>query len=138
MKFPSTIYANPTIPEGFYWVKINNVLTEECGATRPRIWVELEVGPMHEQLAGTRLCSIIHPTEKAQFIFTNFVNSFRVKGGNVHDAIGRWATVMIYPAEYEGSKYSAIKFVYQQPQTRKNALEIEESESHGPVHAALF
>lgn len=130
-KFPSTIYLNPVLPPGFYWLKLVDVESEHCGAERPRLWLNFEVGPMHEGFARRHLCTIIHPTEKARFYYVNFVNAFRVVGMDFTGAIGRWASVAVAPAEFNGTTYSTLRFTHQPLPLRNSASQIEHAEAEG-------
>lgn len=129
MPFPSTIYMNPVVPQGYYFAKVRNVMTERVtGADRPKIWVELELGPMYREHSGRRFCVIIHPSEKAGYIYVNFLNSFRVTGARYEEAIGRWASVELCPAKYEKTHYSAVRFCHQLRVIRRQCLRLEEVE----------
>ena len=134
MKFPSTIYANPIVEPGYYWAKCVDVVPEHCGAERPRLWIQLELGPMHEGAAGVRLCTILHPTPAARYFFVNFLNAYRVHGLNYNEAIGRWASIQVYAAEYGATKYSAIKFTYQSLPLRIGAQRLERADAAGQLN----
>jgi hypothetical protein len=138
MRFPSTIYANPLIPHGYYWAKVTDLRIEHCGMERPRLWVELEIGPMHEEQRGLQLCSIIHPTAASVYFYSNFIHAFRISGMNYLEAIGRWASVEVHPAEYQGTEYSAVKYTHQPVPLRVEALRIEQAEKEGRLDEAAL
>jgi len=127
----SSIYHNPRIPDEYYNVKLVDLETEETGFDRPRLWIKLIVGPMHDKHSGTILYSIIHPTEAAIYFHKNFVNTFMVQGNRYHEAIGRWGCVEVYNAEHGKTKYSAVKYVYQPRDIRFRTAEIEQAERDG-------
>ena len=125
------IYINPLIPRGYYWVKVLDVRAEDCEAIRPRLYIRLQIGPMHEAVAGLTLNSIIQPSDAAKYYFINFLAAFRVAGLQYEQAIGRWASVEVYPAEYEGKEFSAVKYTYQAGLLKLHAIWIERAEASG-------
>ena len=104
------IYDNPLIDKGFYWVKVIDVRVEPCSGGWPRLHIRLQVGLMHEEIAGMVFTSVIHPSDASMCHRLNFLAAFRAPDFQYKDAIGRWSSVEIYPAEYGGTHYSAVRY----------------------------
>ena len=131
MPLKFNIYANPVIAPSFYWAKVVDLRAEQVDDGRPRLHIRLQIGPMHEAAAGLTLASIIHPTEAARFYFVNFVNAYRIAGPNYEQAIGRWASVQVSPAKYQGAEYSAVKYTHQPLLIRTKSIILERAEALG-------
>ena len=127
----SSIYRNPRLPQGYYFTKVIDIDTEEVGLDRLRIEVTLRVGSIHDQQAGTRLSSIIHPTGRAVYYFKNFISTFLVRGNRYFEAVNRWGCIEVYDAQHGKTRYSAVKYVYQPHSVRLRTHEIEEAEKEG-------
>jgi hypothetical protein len=131
MPLKFNIYANPVIAPGFYWAKVVDLRAEQVDEGRPRLHIRLQIGPMHEGAAGLTLASIIHPTDAARFFYINFMNAYRIAGTNYEQAIGRWASVGVYTADYQGTRYSAVRYTHQPLLIRTNAIILERAEALG-------
>jgi hypothetical protein len=129
-----SIYANPVIVPGFYWSKVVDLRAEQVGEGRPRLSARLQIGPMHEAAAGVTLASIIHPTDAARFFYINFMNAYRIAGTNYEQTIGRWASVGVYTADYQGTRYSAVRYTHQPLLIRTNAMILERAEALGTIN----
>lgn len=127
----SSIYRNPQIPAGYYFVKLIDINTEELGLTRPRIWVKLRIGPMYPPESGQHLHSIIHPTDRAIYFYKTFVSTFIIRGNRYHEAINHWGCIEVFDAQHGKTKYSAVKYVYQPLNIRLKVDEIEQDERDG-------
>jgi len=126
----SSIYRNPIIPEGYYYLKVIDIQTEpyqDC--VMPRIQVRLQPHPDDGFDKELTLSAIVYPTEKAKYFMLNFLNTFLENDEtNVEKVLHRWGCVRVYTAEYGESQYSAIKWIYQTPITRRNIEHIYEEE----------
>lgn len=126
--------TTPRIPQDYFFVKVNDLQTEDIGLTRPRIWVKLRIGPMHKDQSGTHLYSIIHPTDASIYYYKNFVDTFLISGNRYHEAINRWGSIRVLDAKYDKTKYSAVQYHYQTHDVRFKLMAIEEAERQGQLH----
>ena len=131
----SAIYRNPRIPPGYYFAKVVELDTENiAGYDRPLVFVRVKIDPEHGLGDHVVLANIIHPTEGSKFYYANFVSTFI--GFETHDlrlALNRWGSIEVYDAEYQGTKYSAVKWTYQTRQVRSKIEEIYRREQERPV-----
>ena len=126
----SSIYKNPRIRKGYYFVKVMDIATEELGLNRPRIYVELKIGPMHEE-SRTNLHSIIHATDAAVYFYKNFIFTFLIRNNRYHEAIGKWGCIEVLNAKYGETKYSTVKYVWQSRERRNQIYQIMQEEEQG-------
>ncbi|NLX22934.1 MAG: hypothetical protein GXY55_14875 [Phycisphaerae bacterium] len=132
----SCIYRNPTIPAGYYFAKIVQLDAEQiAGYERPRIQVCLLIHPRHEVGDDVYLHAIIHPTEQSVFRWVNFRDTFLGEDEVLLDAVGRWGRVAVEDAEYQGTQYSSIKWIYQTPLARLQVRRIAREEREGKMLA---
>ena len=110
----SEIYANPIIPEKYYFVQLEDMQLEYVGTSRPRIMAYLRVAPVYEEsVNGKRFASIVHETARADAIFEAFWATFVTPGDDLRDGIGKFGSVKVKPAEYNGTRYGVVGYVRQ-------------------------
>ena len=126
----SLIYRNKRIPKGYYFAKVTDIATEELGQNRPRIYVALKIGPMHEE-GGTILHSIIHATDASIYFYKNFVFTFLIRGNRFHEAIGKWGCIEVCNAKYDETRYSTVKYIWQPWRVRTQTHQIAQEEQQG-------
>jgi hypothetical protein len=126
----SAIYRNPRIAAGYYIVKVMDVIEESTGDEHPRVQVRLKL--YDEKVRGTELTSIIHSSEKCQFHHKNFIATFRIDAPHSF-AIGKWGCIEVKDAEYNGTKYSSVKYICQKPHVKKKFIDLEIKDGKGEV-----
>jgi len=126
----SAIYRNPRITAGYYIVKVMDVIEESTGDEHPRVQVRLKI--YDEQVRGTELTSIIHSTERCQFHHKNFITTFRIDAPH-RFAIGKWGCIEVKDAEYNGTKYSSVKYICQKPEVKQKFIALEIKDEKGEV-----
>jgi hypothetical protein len=129
----SCIYQNPVLPHGFYWAKCLDVDVKREGDQLATLWALLRIHPQYEPPAGaTQLKAIVHNTPKASYLLTNFYMTFRTSKG-WYDAVGRWGSVEVIPAEYKGTHYGLVRFCYQPFSIVHHTLAIEKADENGEI-----
>jgi hypothetical protein len=119
------IYSNPQIPEGYYFVKLIEVETEDLGFDFPKILAKMKILPNQGINENALFSVIIHPSQKAEYHLKNFRSTFpQWDSSNEAPRLGQIGSVKIYDAEYKGRKYSAVKFVYQSREVKRRIREI--------------
>jgi len=122
------IFYNPIITPGYYYAKIINLKTEESDFHFPKLLIYLKLHPDYN-LANIILASIIHPTINSEIHFENFWKTYGVLGdGSYSDCRERYGSIQVYNAEYNGSEYSAVKYVYQPIPIRMKACRLTREE----------
>ena len=108
------LFKNPIIPEGYYFAKILNIDTEPSNYIYPKILLKLQLHQKYELGSNNIFYSIIHPTDDSYYHYKNFFNSFmlRQETDKLEEAIGAWGSVEICNSEFNDTKYSTVKFVY--------------------------
>jgi hypothetical protein len=126
----SSIYHNPIVPEGYYYVQVVHLETDDVsGCKKPRILVELEPWWEHDLDSDTRFSAIVYPTESARFYYENFQNTF-LKNPNepVEQALHRWGCVQILNTRYNQTEYSSVKWIRQIQAAKKTIAHILKQE----------
>jgi len=129
----SDLYSNPIIKPGMYLAKFLRVKasTREDGATTLNI--EVVIDHHGSEIDGTKLVAIVHSNEKAKKFFDAFLQAFRVTDTTVQQAVGRYAAIWVYDAQYGGSFFSAVRFPLQTFAVQKKVIEIEAEEAAAKV-----
>lgn len=125
----SAIYRNPSIDPGHYMAKIERIETEDCGAAKPRVRVDLRLGQNDSVFDGQRFTAILHPSGKSEFLFDGLEDTFNIQNGCYREAVGRWGMVYIRDNQYQGTKHSVVKFYKQSDEERTAVKEIEATEA---------
>jgi hypothetical protein len=126
----SLIYHNPLIPPNFYYAKIVHIETEKAAFYYPKILVQLLIRPSDILPQEKTLVSIIHPTNNSRKHYDNFIETFLgYHDKDVTCALGRWGSIWVYDAEYQETKYSAVKYVYQPLWLKLSIMQIYEQET---------
>ena len=108
------IYHNPLIPPHFYFAKIIYVEAEPSDFYYPKTLIKLCLHSGYGITSEIILTSIIHPTHNSQEHFEKFAHTYLCYDENdIGKAIGRWGSIWVYDAEYNETKYSMVKFVWQ-------------------------
>lgn len=130
------ILKNPLIPAVFYFAKVLEVKTEEVGKKRPVICIKLRIGPFYDNDAyGAILTCIIHPVDGADKYHLGFIASFGLFA-TPHDykqAVGQWANIGVYDSEYQGTKYSAVRFYPPTTDIQKQVDKVAARDDEGEV-----
>ncbi|MBY0113633.1 MAG: hypothetical protein K2Y21_12495 [Phycisphaerales bacterium] len=123
------LYGNPIIKSGMYLAKVLRVRASprEDGATTLNI--ELLIDHHGSELDGTKLVAIVHSNQKAKPFFDAFLQAYRVTEKTVQEAVGRYAAIWVYDAQYGGSFYSAVRFPLQTFAIQEKVTEIEAEEA---------
>ena len=118
------IYSNKKIPSNFYYARLRRVETEKSNYEFPKVMAEIEILPQQGVRKGTVLYALIYPSAKAAKHFINFKNTFPVWDNKINaPKTGQIGSVWIYDSEYDGTRYSAVKFVYQSEKVRRKIRE---------------
>jgi hypothetical protein len=125
----SAIDRNPSIDPGHYMAKVERVETEDCGAAKPRLRVDVRLGQNNSVFDGKRFTAILHPSRKSEFLFDGLEGTFNIQNGRYREAVGRWGMVYIRDNHYQGTKHSVVKFYKQSDDERAAAKEIEATEA---------
>lgn len=122
----SSIYHNPIVPEGYYYVQIVHLETDEVpGCNKPRILVKLEPWWEHDLGEDILFTAIVYPTEAARFYYENFQNTFlKSKEEPVVQALNRWGCVQILNTRFDNTEYSSVKWIRQIPKAKKTIAHI--------------
>lgn len=126
----SAIYRNPSIPEGYYFAKAVEVIEEHVGDEYPLVQIRLKL--WDESLRGTELVCILHPSAKCRYFHENFISTFRIDAPP-RFAQGKWGCIEVYDASYCGTRYSAVKFVYQTADVKRKVIALELRDERGDV-----
>ena len=126
-----SIYYNPQIPTGFYYVKVIDVQTEPMeGYVMPKVLVRLRLHPNHGLGDNVVLSAIIYPTPIAKLFYMNFLNTFLQNHETEIDKIlNRWGCIKVYKAKYGESEYSAVQWIFQLPAVKQQIAKIIADES---------
>ena len=120
---------NPVITPGFYYVKCLEV--ETFNGT---VIVKLKVVPSVPY--GEARNAVLHATLRgslaAQPMHQMFRHTFRVQGDSA-EAIGRFGSVLVDTAEFQGNGYSGVHFIRQSGIARQQATALEQSEEEGEI-----
>ena len=110
----SIILKNPVIPAGYYFSKIRDIETEASNFVFPKILVKLELHKRYELGENNIFHAILHPTQDSYYYYKNFFNSFMLgqETDKLEEAIGVWGSVEMSNSEFNDTKYSTVKFVY--------------------------
>jgi len=124
----SLIYHNPIIPQGYYYAKVIRCEAEPADFHFPKLLIYLK--PHHSyNLNNVILASIIHPTINSQFHYGNFWNTYAIwANGDINKTINQHGSILVYNAEYNGTEYSAVKYVYQPMDVRYKACKLTAGE----------
>jgi hypothetical protein len=126
----SSIYFNPVIDQGYYYMKVIDIQTEpypDC--VMPLIQVRLQPHPEEGFAKDCTFSAIVYPTSQARYHMMNFLSTFlKNEETDVEKVLHRWGCVQIYTAQYGKSKYSAIHWIYQTSITQRNIERIYEEE----------
>lgn len=108
----ASVYLNPLIPEGDYWVRLSAVedIPFKPGDVSEGWVAALVIETVHPELSGTELRVAVHGTEKATPFRLRFREHFRCFDYPATFAIGRWAKVQIVHAEFGGKQYAQVWF----------------------------
>lgn len=126
----SAIYRNPRIPEGYYFAKVEDVIEQNLNDEYPLVQVRLKL--WDETVRGVQLASILHPTAKCRFFHENFTATFRIDAPHCF-AKGKWGCIEVYDANYQGTCYSAVKFIYQKADVKRKVIALEIKDQQGKV-----
>jgi hypothetical protein len=126
----SSIYRNPVIDDGYYYMKVIEVQTEPYpNCVMPLIQVRLQPHPEDDFAKDCTFSAIVYPTEKARFHMMNFLNTFlKNDEADIGKVLHRWGCVQIYTAKYGKTQYSAVHWVFQTSITKQNIDRIYEEE----------
>ena len=111
----STIYNNPIVPNGFYFMKVVSIQDEPANYLFPKLLIQLKPHPQYKMDENIEFASILHPTHASYWHYKNFFNTFML-GEIVFEfekALGQWGSVKLEQCRYGEVEYSAVKFVYQ-------------------------
>jgi len=120
------IFTNPTIPEGYYYVKVISIEQEPANFEYPKLLIKLKLHRMYGIIEDDTLAAIIYPTEKSLFHYKNFIRSFIIYNEDrsfdtIPDVYG---TIQVSRANYEDTIYSSVKFVYMPRWAMMEALQL--------------
>jgi len=124
------IYANPVVPAGFYFLKVDSVEEEPSEYVFPKLLITLAPHHTYGLPENTFFKAIIHPTPASYLRYKNFFNTYML-GEPVEDlekAIGYWGSVRIDQAKYGETVYSSIQFVHQPLQIRIQSYKLRTAE----------
>jgi hypothetical protein len=126
-----SIFRNPKIPQGYYYVKVIDLQTAPMkGYNQPIVLVKLKLYPNDNIDKDVVMSAVIYPTEKAKYHYLNFLNTFlRNDEKDLDIVMNRWGCVKIYDAVYEHIEYSAVHWIFQLPQAKQCIAKIEEEEA---------
>jgi hypothetical protein len=126
----SSIYRNPIIDDGYYYMQVVEVQTEpypDC--VMPLVQVRLQPHPEDGFDKDFSLSAIVYPTSQARYHMMNFLNTFLKNDEiDVEKVLHRWGCVRVYTAQYGASQYSAIHWIFQTQVTKRNIERIYEEE----------
>lgn len=125
----SDLYSNPIVKAGTYLAKVSRVKASKRADGATTLTVELVLDHYGPEVNGKKLVAIVHSTEKGKKFFDAFLDAYRVTEQTVQQAVGRYAAVWIYDAQYQGSFYSAVKFPFQTFAVQEKVAEIEAQEA---------
>ncbi len=125
----SDLYSNPIVKAGTYLAKVERVKASKRADGATTLTVELVLDHYGPEVNGKKLVAIVHSTEKGKKFFDAFLDAYRVTEQTVQQAVGRYAAVWIYDAQYQGSFYSAVKFPFQTFAVQGKVAEIEAQEA---------
>lgn len=116
----STVYQNPLIPEGDYWVRLAGMdyLTQKPTDVADGWVATLVIERLHQEQHGTTLRVAVHGTQNATAFRQSFRDHFRCFDYAPHLAIGRLARVQVVRDEFNGTAFSRVLF----PQLSTGAL----------------
>jgi hypothetical protein len=123
----AAVFSNPVIEPGEYFARLVSVraVPTDDGKHIYEVVVELDGNERLED--GTKLCAVLHPTEKALKFIDALFSSFRINHQTLQHGKDRFAAVYVYNSLYKGSAFSVVKF-HPQPfvaQEKAAALEAE-------------
>jgi len=119
-----SIYLNPIIQPRLYCVKLLNLKQEPSTYTFPTLLNYLHIHPEHD-LGDIILNSIIHPTPDSEPRYNLFCKTFlRSDDEELESAIGRYGAVQVFNREYNGTKYSVVKYLEQTNQLKWQVEEL--------------
>ena len=119
------IYENRRVPPGYYYAELASVSTEDTGFDFPKTLVRVRLLPNQGARKNTVLAVIIHPVPEALYYMKNFRQTFPVWDDiNEQPLIGQIGCIEVYDAEYNGTRYSAVKFIYQRHDIRKKSIQL--------------
>lgn len=126
-----SIYRNPQIPQGFYYVKVVEVQVEPMdGYVMPKVLVKMKLHSDHGLGDDVVLSAIVYPTPKAKFFYMNFLNTFLTNDEvDVEKVQNRWGCIKVYPAKYGQTEYSAVQWIYQLGPVKQEIARIYEEEA---------
>lgn len=106
----STIFKNPLVPEGDYWVRLADIdYLPQKPTDVSEGWVAtLVIERVHSDQHGTTLRVAVHGTKDATGFRESFRDHFRCFDYPPHLAIGRWAKVRVLHREYNGTGFSQV------------------------------
>jgi len=124
------VFNNPTVPQGYYFMKLVGIEAEPVGSHFPKLLITLEPLCSYELPKEALFRTILHPTPKSFFHYQNFFWTYFV-GMPINDfegAMGRWGCVEIYRSVFEDIEYSAVRFCYQPIRIRVQAARLMKDE----------
>lgn len=106
----STVFKNPLVPEGDYWVRLAEIdyLTQKHTDVSEGWVATLVIERVHPEQHGTTLRVAVHGTQDATGFRESFRDYFRCFDYPPHLAIGRWAKVQVVHHEYTGTGFSQV------------------------------
>ncbi len=122
------LFKNPLIPPAHYLATVKSV--ETCQVvigteSRTALEVVLEIDHYGPPIDGTRLYSILQPSDKGQPYIDWFLSSYRVTMSTLDKAIGRWAVVYVSESQYKGTFHSLVRFQHQTHKAQEVAAALE-------------
>jgi len=120
-----TLYENRRVPPGYYYAELVSVSTEDAGFDFPKTLVRVRILPNQGARKNTVLSVIIHPVEEAKYYMKNFIHTYPAWDDiNEQPRLGKIGSIEVYDAEYNMTKYSAVKFIYQPEPVRRTSLRL--------------
>jgi len=126
-----SIYHNPQIPPGYYYIKVVDLQSEPMdGYTMPKVLVRLKLHSDHGLGDDVVLSAIVYPTPNAKFIYMNFLNTFlQNHETEIEKVMNCWGCIKVYSAQYGEAEYSAVRWVRQIPDVKRIIAKITADEN---------
>jgi len=112
----NTVFNNPVVHGGYYFVQVTEVEAEPSDFVFPKLLITVRPNDIYGLPENTCFRAILHPTPRSLIHYENFFNTFFWGQRSIDDltkAIGQWGSVELGQSEFCGITYSVVRFCYQ-------------------------